>query len=202
MSRLKELKTPVFWVEGHPGKLDREGWQIEVSGLCKNPKTFSWQELSTLPKDIADARLTSVTRFSVRGQWGGIALSRILELVKSDVVVQAVRFWSWKNIYDTSIPIEVALRKKTLLAYEFDGELLEEDYGGPVRIFCPYLWGYKSAKSVIKIELMDHYVSGFWEKRGYADDGLITGGKVRDMNREGRLRPIPDGEVVTFLDEE
>jgi DMSO/TMAO reductase YedYZ molybdopterin-dependent catalytic subunit len=202
MSRLKELKTPIFWVEGHPGKLDREGWKIEVIGLCNNPAIFSWQELSTLPKDVADARLTSVTRFSVRGRWGGVALSRILELVKPDKAVQSVRFWSWKNIYDTSIPIEVALRERMLLAYEFDGELLEEDYGGPVRIFCPYLWGYKSAKSVVKIELMDHYVSGFWEKRGYTDDGRITAGKVRDMNEGGRVRPIPDGEVTNFLDEE
>jgi methionine sulfoxide reductase catalytic subunit len=202
MSRLKELKTPIFWVEGHPGKLDREGWGIEVAGLCENPKMFSWQELSALPKDIADARLTSVTRFSVRGKWGGVGLSRILELVKPDMAVQYVRFCSWKKIYDTSIPIEVALRERTLLAYEFDGELLEEDYGGPVRIFCPYLWGYKSAKSVVKIELMDHYVSGFWEKRGYTDDGLITAGKVRDMNKGGMVRPIPDGEVVSFLDEE
>jgi DMSO/TMAO reductase YedYZ molybdopterin-dependent catalytic subunit len=202
MSRLKELKTPIFWVEGHPGKLDREGWKIEVIGLCNNPAIFSWQELSTLPKDVADARLTSVTRFSVRGRWGGVALSRILELVKPDKAVQSIRFWSWKNIYDTSIPIEVALRERMLLAYEFDGELLEEDYGGPVRVFCPYLWGYKSAKSVVKIELMDHYVSGFWEKRGYTDDGLITAGKVRDMNEGGRVRPIPDGEVINFLDEE
>jgi DMSO/TMAO reductase YedYZ molybdopterin-dependent catalytic subunit len=202
MSRLKELITPIFWVEGHPGKLDREGWKIEVIGLCNNPAIFSWQELSTLPKDVADARLTSVTRFSVRGRWGGVALSRILELVKPDKAVQSIRFWSWKNIYDTSIPIEVAIRERMLLAYEFDGELLEEDYGGPVRVFCPYLWGYKSAKSVVKIELMDHYVSGFWEKRGYTDDGLITAGKVRDMNEGGRVRPIPDGEVINFLDEE
>jgi len=50
--------------------------------------------------------------------------------------------------------MEVALRDGNLLAYEFDGEILEEDYGGPVRGFCPYLWGYKSAKSVVKIELM------------------------------------------------
>jgi DMSO/TMAO reductase YedYZ molybdopterin-dependent catalytic subunit len=104
-------------------------------------------------------------------------------------------------IYDTSIPIEVALRERTLLAYEFDGENLEEDYGGPVRGFCPYLWGYKSAKSVVKIELMDRYISGFWEQRGYADDALITAGKVRDMNQGGRLRPIPNGEVIRFLDE-
>ncbi len=201
MSRLKELGTPIFWAEGHPGKLDREGWTVEVSGLCKNPKIFTWQELIALPKSIADARLTSVTRFSVRGKWGGVKISDLLRAVEASDQVKYVRFWSYRMIYDTSIPIEVALRERTLLAYEFDGELLEEDYGGPVRGFCPYLWGYKSAKSVVKMELMDRYVSGFWEQRGYPDEALITAGKVRDMNEGGRLRPIPDGEVIRFLDE-
>jgi DMSO/TMAO reductase YedYZ molybdopterin-dependent catalytic subunit len=100
-----------------------------------------------------------------------------------------------------SIPIEVALRDRTLLAHEFDGEYLEEDYGGPVRGFCPYLWGYKSAKSVVKIELMERYFSGFWEQRGYSDEALISAGKVRDMNQGGRLSPIPSGEVINFLDD-
>ncbi len=201
MSRLKELRTPVFWAEGHPGELDRESWCIEVSGLCANPKTFTWHELVALPKSIADARLTSVTRFSVRGSWGGVKVADLLSPVQSDPAARYVRFWSYGMIYDTTIPIEVALRDKTLLAYEFDAEYLEEDYGGPVRGFCPYLWGYKSAKSVVKVELTDLYISGYWERRGYPDDALITAGKVRDMNQHGRLRPIPDGEVIRFLDE-
>jgi methionine sulfoxide reductase catalytic subunit len=201
VSRLKELRTPVFWAEGHPGKLNREGWVIEVSGLCANPKAFTWQELIALPKSIADARLTSVTRFSVRGKWGGVKVADLLNAAQADPKTQYVRFWSYKLIYDTTIPVEVALRERTLLAYEFDGEYLDEDYGGPVRGFCPYLWGYKSAKSVVKVELMDHYISGFWEQRGYPDDALITAGKVRDMNEGGQLRPIPDGEVIRFLDE-
>jgi DMSO/TMAO reductase YedYZ molybdopterin-dependent catalytic subunit len=201
MSRLKELRTPIFWAEGHPGKLNREGWVIEVAGLCANPKTFTWQELIALPKSIADARLTSVTRFSVRGRWGGVKVTDLLDSVKADSGTRYVRFWSYRMIYDTTIPIEVALCEKTLLAYEFDGEYLEEDYGGPVRGFCPYLWGYKSAKSVVKVELMDRYLSGFWEQRGYPDDALIKAGKVRDMNQGGRLRPIPNGEVIRFLDD-
>ena len=201
MSRLKDFHTPVFWAEGHPGKLNREGWVIEVSGLCANPKTFTWQELIALPKSIADARLTSVTRFSVRGRWRGVKVADLLNAVQADPAAKYVRFWSFRMIYDTSIPMEVALRERTLLAYEFDAEYLEEDYGGPVRGFCPYLWGYKSAKSVVKVELMDRYVSGFWEQRGYTDDALITAGKVRDMNQSGRLRPIPNGEVIRFLDE-
>jgi DMSO/TMAO reductase YedYZ molybdopterin-dependent catalytic subunit len=201
VSRLKELRTPIFWAEGHPGKLNRESWVIEVSGLCANPKTFTWQELTALPKSIADARLTSVTRFSVRGRWGGVKVADLLDAVQADSGSQYVRFWSYRMIYDTAIPMEVALRERTLLAYEFDGEYLEEDYGGPVRGFCPYLWGYKSAKSVVKVEVMDRYISGFWEERGYPDDALITAGKVRDINQGGRLRSIPDGEVIRFLDE-
>ncbi len=201
MSKLKELRTPIFWAEGHPGKLNREEWSIEVSGLCDKPKTFTWQELIALPRSIADARLTSVTRFSVRGKWGGVKVADLLRAVGSSPETRYVRFWSYKRIYDTSISIEMARAERTLLAYEFDGELLDEDYGGPVRGFCPYLWGYKSAKSVVKIELMDRYVSGFWEQRGYPDDALITVGKVRDMNQGGRLRPIPNGEVICVLDE-
>ena len=201
MSRLKELRTPAFWAEGHPGKLDREGWKIEVGGLCRKSKTFNWHHLIAMPKTIADARLTSVTRFSVRGRWGGVKVSNVLDEVDADAAVTYVRFWSVKGIYDTSIPIDIARKERMLLAYEFDGEYLEEDYGGPVRGFCPYLWGYKSAKSVLKLELMDHYISGFWEQRGYPDEAYIEAGKVRDMNQGGRVRPIPGGEVIKFLDE-
>ncbi len=201
MSKLKELHVPVFWAEGHPGKLDRECWSIEVSGICAKSRTLTWHELIALPKSIADARLTSVTRFSVRGRWGGIKVADLLSGVQADSTVKYVRFWSHRMIYDTSIPIEVALRERTLLAYEFESEYLDEDYGGPVRGFCPYLWGYKSAKSVVKIELTDRCVSGFWEQRGYSDEAFITAGNVRDMNQSGRMRPIPDGEVIRFLDE-
>ena len=201
MSRLKDLKTPVFWVEGHPGTLDRENWKIHVDGFCHKPRIFTWQDLVAIPRTVADARLTSVTRFSVRGRWGGVRVSNILNSVDADNEAKYVRFWSFGEVYDTSISLETGLLERTILAYQFDDAYLEEDYGGPVRLFCPYLWGYKSAKSVVKIELMDHYVSGFWEKRGYPDAALITAGKVRDMNTGGKVRSIPDGEVIRFLDE-
>jgi len=200
MSNLKQMDTPIFWAEGHPGKLVRESWEIEVTGLCEKPQIFTWQDLQSLPKSYADARLTSVTRWSVGGKWGGVKLSDILDAVGADPEVKFVRFWSYRKIYDTSIPIEIARKERTLLAWEFDGEYLTEDYGGPVRAFVPYLWGYKSAKSVVKIELMDHYVPGFWEKRGYTDEAKIEAGNVLDINT-GKRRPIEGGEVRGFLDE-
>lgn len=201
MSDLHKMNTPIFWAEGHPGELKRESWQIEVTGLCQMPQSLSWQQLKKFPKTIVDARLTSVTRWSVRGNWGGVQLANILEAVKADSTVKYLRFWSVGKIYDTSMPISVAKQEKSLLAYEFNGQYLQEDYGGPVRVFCPYLWGYKSAKSVVKIELLNHYIPGFWEKRGYSDSGKIEAGVMRDINNGGKIRTIPAGEVKEFLDE-
>lgn len=201
MTRLKELKTPVFWAEGHPGSIDRESWTIEVSGLCDTPRTFTWADLLGMPKTVVDARLTSVTRFTVRGSWGGVSLHDLMDAVKAHPTVTYVRFWSVRSIYDTSIPVETAMKKGTLLAYEFDGEYLEEDYGGPVRAFVPYLWGYKSAKTVSRVILMDHYVPGYWEKRGYTDEAYIEAGLVRDMNDGGRIRRISEGEWIEGLKE-
>jgi len=62
-----------------------------------------------------------------------------------------------------------------------------------------YLWGYKSAKSVIAITLEDHSISGYWEVHGYPDEAQITAGRVLDVNT-GRRRRVPGGEVVEFLD--
>jgi DMSO/TMAO reductase YedYZ molybdopterin-dependent catalytic subunit len=198
---LEQLDTPIFWVEGHPGDLPRESWQIEVTGSCDNPQVFTWDDLMKMPKSIADARLTSVTRWSVEGEWGGVKLSDILEKVGIQPSVKYIRFWSVGMEYDTSIPLDIALKERTLLAWEFNGHPLTEDYGGPVRAFVPYLWGYKSAKSVVKIELMDYYIPGYWEKRGYTDKAKIEAGVMRDVNDDFKLKQIPEGEVKGFIKE-
>lgn len=200
MSKLREMRTPIFWAEGHPGPLSTQGWTVEIEGLVERPTTLTFDDLLALPKSIADARLTSVTRWSVRGKWGGVRVADLLAHVGLHPEATHVQFISYRAIYTTCIPLEVALRERTLLAYEFDGEPLDSDYGGPVRAFCPYLWGYKSAKSLIGVRLLDHSIPGYWEVRGYPDDAQILAGRMLDINTH-RFRRIPDGEVIVFLDE-
>ncbi len=202
MPGLADLQTPIFWAEGHPGSLDRDGWTLSVTGACDQPKDFSWAKLMELPQTTVQGRLTSVTRWSVLGAWSGISLKTILEAVGARDSVKYVRFWSIGEVYDTSIPLEIALKDKSIMAISFNGEPLSEDYGGPIRAFIPYLWGYKSAKSVVRIELLDHYIPGFWEKRGYTDSAEIEAGPCRDMNDGGKVKYIPGGEVTDFLDGE
>ena len=200
MTKLHKLKTPIFWAEGHPGALNPATWQLQITGACEQAGTFSLSELQKLPPTTVSGRLTSVTRWSVFGQWTGLPLSQLLELVKMKDSCRYIRFWSVDEIYDTSIPLDIALKEKSLITWAFDGEPLHEDYGGPLRAFIPYLWGYKSAKSIVKIELMEYYVPGFWELRGYTDSAEILPGACRDINDGGKIKEIAGGdEVVDFL---
>lgn len=199
MSKLKDLQTPVFWAEGYPGPLSAEGWQIRLDGLVEKPVTLTYEEILALPKSITDARLTSVSGWSVRGQWGGVRLSDLLALARPKPEARHAQFISYREIYTTCIPLDVATKERTLMAYEFDGEPLDSTYGGPLRIFCPYLWGYKSAKSVVTITLVDRSIPGFWEVRGYPDHAQIKARQLLDVNTQ-RQRRIPGGEVVEFLD--
>ncbi len=199
MNKLAKMNTPIFWAEGHPGSLNRESWEIAVTGSCTAPRIFTWAELNALPQSEVLARLTSVTRWSVEGNWKGIALSTMLHEVGIKQSCRYIRFWSYGEVYDTSIPLETAMLPKSIMAHSFDSELLTEDYGGPLRAFIPYLWGYKSAKSVVRIELMDYYIPGFWEMRGYTDSAEIEAGACRDINDGGKIKQIPGGEVTGFV---
>jgi DMSO/TMAO reductase YedYZ molybdopterin-dependent catalytic subunit len=194
------MNTPVFWAEGHPGPLSAEGWQVEVGGLADRRVTLTYSDILAFPKSVADARLTSVSGFSVRGEWGGVRLRDLLQLVGVRPRATHVQFVSHGRVYSTCIPLDVANADRTLLAYDFDGELIETDYGGPVRIFCPYLWGYKSAKSVVAITLRSQSKLGYWEQRGYPDEAQIRSRWLLDVNT-GQTRRIGDGEVVEFVDQ-
>jgi len=199
MKSLKDYSTPIFWAEGDPGKLDRALWKITFDGLIEKPQTLSFERLLKLPVSNVKARLTSVTRWSVEGIWTGISIKELASFLFCKKEAKYIRVFSYREIYDTSIPIEIALKEKTLLAFKFNEHDLTEDYGGPVRLFCPYLWGYKSAKSVVRVQFTDKYISGYWESRGYPDHATIEKGMVRDLNDNGKLKSIPGGEVIDFL---
>ncbi len=196
-SLLKKMGTPVFWAEGHPGPLRREDWTLDIAGMVRRPLTLTWEEILKLPKTVEYARLTSVTRWSVGGRWGGVRLAEICELAALRPGAAFARFHSYRGIYTTSIPLEIARKERSLLAYEFEGEPLDADYGGPIRALIPYLWGYKSAKSVVMVEFLRESVPGYWEVRGYSDTAEIEAGEVLDVNT-GKRRLIPAGEVVKF----
>jgi len=73
--------------------------------------------------------------------------------------------------YTTNLPLEDLVDGKAWIAYEYDGEPLAPEHGGPARLLVPHLYLWKSAKWVREIQLLLEDQQGFWESVGYHNYG-------------------------------
>ncbi len=194
MTLLKDLRTPTFHAEGLPS-IDSATWRLKVSGLVSEDRVFTLGEIKAMPSVTIDARLTSVSGFSVRAPWDGVAFSGFLDRVKPLPSATHATFASIGG-YDSTLSFENLLRPRVLLCYGVGGEPLELEYGGPVRLLVPHLWGYKSVKWLAEIEMTDRMKGGYWEDRGYSREAEIEPGYTFDVNTRKR-RPIRGGGEVT-----
>ena len=194
MGTLHELGIPVFWAEGKPD-IDGATHRLVLDGLLDEPREFGLPELQAMATDRVSCRLTSVTRWSVRLSWEGILFPRLLALVTPSPRTAFVKLVSHGGGYETVVRLEDLMHPRALLAVAAEGEPLPVDYGGPVRAVFPQLWGYKSAKSLIRVTLLDAYEPGYWESRGYTDSAEIEATKIHDINTR-TTRHHRGGEVL------
>lgn len=193
MAPLSDLQIPVFWAEGQPA-IQREGYLVRVGGLVQAPRSFGLAEIHSLAIDAVSCRLTSVTRWSVRLSWVGILARRLAQMVKPSPTAAFVKLTSYGGLYTTVVPLSALDHPRAIFAVSADGEDLPVEYGGPVRAVFPQLWGYKSAKSLVAIDFLDHDEDGYWEVRGYAGDAGITASRLSDLNAR-QTRHHRGGEV-------
>jgi DMSO/TMAO reductase YedYZ molybdopterin-dependent catalytic subunit len=150
-----------------------------------------------MSKSLVNCRLTSVSGWSVRANWEGIQWNDFLKLLAIESVTNHVRFTSVGGGYSTTVSLKDLENPRVLLAYGVNGDPIEAEYGGPLRMVIPNLWGYKSCKWLGKIEFIHQEEGGYWEDRGYTQSGLIEPGFTLDVNTQTR-RPIQGGEIVEF----
>ncbi len=196
MSILKDLGVPAFKAGGMP-VIDLQSYLLSVGGLVKEERYFSWQEMLAMPKSRVNCRLTSVSGWSVRADWEGIQWIDFLQQILIDSKTNHVRFTSVGGGYSTAVLSKDLGNPRVLLAYGVNGDPIETEYGGPLRMVVPNLWGYKSCKWVGKIEFINQEEGGYWEDRGYTRSGMIEPGYTLDINTQTR-RPIRGGEVTEF----
>jgi DMSO/TMAO reductase YedYZ molybdopterin-dependent catalytic subunit len=198
LSILKELETPIFYAEGIPRHLTAGNYVLAVDGLVPGgPRSFTFADLEAMPLTTVNARLTSVSGWTVRADWQGVRFTDFLTGLSVDLKTTThVNFTSFGR-YTTCVPLEALRYEKVLVCYKVGGEYLELEYGGPVRIFIPHLWGYKSCKGLARMTFTDRTIPGYWETRGYPDRAEIEPGRILDIN-SGETRTISGGEIVEF----
>ncbi len=167
--------NPVYQALARNGFAD---WRLEVGGLVQHPAVFSLAELRDMPSRTQITRHDCVEGWSAIGKWTGIQLGELLARVQPLPSARYVVFYcadpdeDGQHYYE-SIDFEDAYHPQTILAYELNGKTLPIAHGAPVRLRVERQLGYKMAKYVMRIEVMESFASiaggqgGYWEDQGY-----------------------------------
>jgi DMSO/TMAO reductase YedYZ molybdopterin-dependent catalytic subunit len=144
-------------------------WDFTIRGAADWPVAWTWNEFLTLPSETVTVDIHCVTKWSKLGTvWRGVSLDTLLAGVETSAEY-VLAFCD--GGYTTNVPLEDLTGGKAWIAYEYGGEPLEPEHGGPARLLVPHLYFWKSAKWVRGLELRDHDEPGFWEHYGYHNYG-------------------------------
>jgi sulfoxide reductase catalytic subunit YedY len=152
-------------------------WTVEVGGLVHKPKTFAIDDLlAAFPQEERIYRLRCVEAWSMVIPWMGFELGQLLERVEpmasaayvgftttfdpDQMPGQRVGFYPWP--YTEGLRLDEALHPMTLLATGLYGESLLPQNGAPLRLVVPWKYGFKSIKSIVRIDLLDKPPATLW----------------------------------------
>ena len=144
-------------------------WSLTLDGAVDQARTWSWEELLALPSETVTVDIHCVTKWSkLDTTWTGVPVDVLMDGV--DTAADFVSVWS-DGGYTTNVPLEDLVGGRALVAYEYGGEPLEAEHGGPVRLLVPHLYFWKSAKWLRGLTLTVEDEPGFWELAGYHNYG-------------------------------
>jgi DMSO/TMAO reductase YedYZ molybdopterin-dependent catalytic subunit len=158
---------PVF-TKGETPAVDREAWSLSITGAVATERTFDWASFRELPVETQRQDVHCVTGWSsFDHEFTGVPFPALLETLDLNEEAEHVRFHAADD-YATDLPLSTVNRPAVLLAFEHDGEPLDREHGGPLRLVTPHRYAYKGAKWLTGIEFSATPVRGYWEKRGYS----------------------------------
>jgi DMSO/TMAO reductase YedYZ molybdopterin-dependent catalytic subunit len=157
-------------------------WSLDISGLVEQPTKLTLAQLKALPSRTQITRHDCVEGWSAIGKWTGVPLAAVLATVKPKPAARFVVFHCADDFpgagdeavpYYESIDMEDAYHAQTILAYQLNGEALPITNGAPLRLRVERQLGYKHAKYIMQIELVENFndigkgKGGYWEDQGY-----------------------------------
>jgi DMSO/TMAO reductase YedYZ molybdopterin-dependent catalytic subunit len=158
-------------------------WKLQVGGLVEKPTEYSLDELRSMPSRTQITRHDCVEGWSTIGKWKGVQLRHVLEQVKPLPSAKYVVFRCADSMdapaegtdskYYESVDLDDAYHVQTVLAYELNDKPLPVNNGAPLRVRIERQLGYKHAKYLMRIELVESFDKirdgngGYWEDQGY-----------------------------------
>jgi sulfoxide reductase catalytic subunit YedY len=175
------------------GSLKPRPWHVTVDGLCAKPKTFDIEEiLKIAPLEERIYALRCVEAWSMVIPWIGYSLATLLKKVEPTGQAKFVEFTTLKDPaqfpgqkagffggsldwpYTEGLRLDEAMHPLTLLTVGMYGQVLPNQNGAPIRVVIPWKYGFKSAKSLVRIRLTDTEPPTAWNKAAPQEYGFYS----------------------------
>jgi len=154
---------------GPTPRVDTGSWRFRLKTETGQVREWNWAEFRALPDDDITVDIHCVTKWSkLTTHWRGVSLDVLL--AEADTSAQFVLAHSYGG-YTTNLPLADVRDGQAWIAFEYEGQPLTAEHGGPARLLVPHLYFWKSAKWVQGIDLRDKDQPGFWESLGYNNYG-------------------------------
>ena len=179
--------------KGDPYKNSQEfitkPWNISIEGEVEKPITLSAEEIISLyPSEERIYKLRCVEGWSMVIPWMGFSLSKLLNKVS---IKDSAKFVEFESVYDPEqmkgqkypvlnwpyregLRIDEAMHPLTTVVTGLYGKALPNQNGAPLRIFVPWKYGFKSAKAIVKIKLVEKMPTSSWMKASPREYGFYS----------------------------
>lgn len=164
-------------------------WTVDVYGLVRNPKTYGVEDLlNKFTQEERIYRLRCVEAWSMVVPWTGFSLASLLREADPTSDAQYVRFetiyrpeempglkspfYPWP--YQEGLRLDEALNELTILATGLYGLPMPNQDGAPIRLIAPWKYGFKSIKSIVRIELVAERPATFWNTVNAKEYGFYS----------------------------
>ena len=179
--------------KGDPAKnahtLKTRPWTVEVEGLVKKPGKYGIEDLLKLSaQEERIYRLRCVEGWSMVIPWVGYSLAELIKKVEPQGNAKYVEFVTLADPktmpfvgsrvldwpYTEGLRMDEAMHPLTLLSFGMYGEVLPNQNGAPVRLVVPWKYGFKSAKSIVKIRFVEKEPGTAWNKAAAQEYGFYS----------------------------
>ena len=176
------------------GTLKPRPWKVQVDGLVQKPQTFDVDDVIRMaPLEERVYRLRCVEGWSMVIPWIGFPLSVLLKRVDPTGSAKYVEFstlvdpeqfpgqkksfFNFSGLdwpYTEGLRLDEALHPLTLLTVGMYGQVLPNQNGAPIRVVVPWKYGFKSAKSIVRIRLTSDEPKTAWNKAAPQEYGFFS----------------------------
>lgn len=155
-------------------------WRLRIDGLVEAPLALSLGDLRAMPRTTQTTLHVCIQGWTYFASWAGVSIAHLLDQVRPQAAARYLVFHTldekWERpehgyFYEV-IDLETARTPQVILAYEMNGAPLPVEHGAPLRLRVEHQLGYKMAKWVTRIELVESFEHIGTGHGGWRDDVL------------------------------